>query len=60
MKPYQAYLYFLTLFIFFGIASSIAVAQDATVKDESKTEKPAEELALEGRTLLDEIINLLW
>lgn len=58
MKPYQAYLTFLILYLSLGIGSPIAVAQDATVTDESKNEILDETLALESKTLLDEINTL--
>jgi len=44
--------------MFFVIGGSIAVAQDAEVKDESKTEKTHESLVLESKTLIEDINNL--
>ncbi len=56
MKSLQLYLIFLILFIFLG--SPIVAAQDAEVEDKSKTGQSDESLALESRTLLEEINNL--
>ncbi|MCK5189397.1 MAG: mechanosensitive ion channel family protein, partial [Methylococcales bacterium] len=58
MKLCRSYLYFLTLVIFIGTGNTIVVAQEAKVKDESKAEQSNESLALESRTLLEEINNL--